>query len=346
MGMRRAHDIAAGLSRQPHIVDVAAPSAQETKPPSRSTGTPFDCTLIISIPSQLAVPADHAAPARSGEAMTERVAGAVCEAAVETIMETVMEAVEPLHDEDRRPETKITRRAPPIGKVVGISVARRIRIRGIGRRRNLIHLGRQSGRVLGNSPTAIRLLTGLDARLLLLAADGHRNGVAVASGRRRGRLRIGVLSSGCPPGDRCLGQGLTCSAGQDHRQDREPTHRYLRVGSSPSLTTSLPKLRPCKRPTNASGARSRASTMSSRYLSSPLFNNGAAIARYSPKRCHWSLTINPWILSRLRTADVRLGPGRGSISLYSATMPHITMRPKSLSRGNTACCTAPPTFSQ
>src|ERR1700730_4035201 len=268
-------------------------------------------------------------------------------APMQTVMETVVvETVEALHEDDRRREAEIPRRAPPIGKVVGIRVAHRIGRGRIGRRRDLIDLGRQSGRILGNLPTAIGQLTGLDARLLLLAADAHRNGVAAAGGFRRGGLCSGGLGSGRRAGDRRLGQGLTRSTGQNHRQDREPTHRYLRVGSSPSLTTSLPKLRPCKRPTNASGARSRASTMSSRYLSSPLFNNGAAIARYSPKRCHWSLTINPWILSRLRTADVRLGPGRGSISLYSATMPHITMRPKSLSRGNTACCTAPPTFSQ
>src|SRR6266478_4039001 len=278
--------------------------------------------------------------------MTEPAARAVGEAPMETVVETVVKTVEAPHDEDRRRETEIPGRAPPIGKVVGISIAEGGGIGGGGRRREVIDLGRQSGRILGNSPTAIRLLTGLHARLLRLAADGHRNGVAAAGGFRQGGLRIGVLSRGRRPGDRRLGQGLTRSTGQDHRQDREPTHRYLRVGSSPSLTTSLPKLRPCSRPINASGARSRPSTMSSRYFSSPLFNSGAAIARYSAKRCHWSLTMKPWILSRLRTAEVRLGPGRGSTPLYSATMPHMTMRAKSLSRGKTACCTAPPTFSQ
>jgi hypothetical protein len=64
-----------------------------------------------------------------------------------------------------------------------------------------------------------------------------------------------------------------------------PYHLRI-VGSSPSLIKSLPKLRPFSRPIKASGARSRPSTMSSQYFSSPLRTSGAAIARYSPKRCH------------------------------------------------------------
>ncbi len=55
-------------------------------------------------------------------------------------------------------------------------------------------------------------------------------------------------------------------------------------GTAPSRTTSLPKLRPCSSPINAAGARSRPSTMSSRYLISPLLIKGAAIDRYSAKR--------------------------------------------------------------
>src|ERR1051325_503003 len=56
--------------------------------------------------------------------------------------------------------------------------------------------------------------------------------------------------------------------------------------------------------------------------------------------------MKPWMRSRLRTADIRLGPGRGVVSLYSEIMPHMITRPKSLRRGKTACCTSPPTFSK
>ena len=63
--------------------------------------------------------------------------------------------------------------------------------------------------------------------------------------------------------------------------------------------------------------------------------------------------MKPWMRSRLRTTGAEVGPGRraGGIGapapvLYCAIMPHITMRPKSLKRGKTAACTAPPTFSQ
>src|SRR5258707_11851250 len=128
--------------------------------------------------------------------MTEPAARAVGEAPMETVVETVVKTVEALHDENRRHETEIPGRAPPIGKVVGISIAEGVGIGGGGRRREVIDLGRQSGRILGNSPTAIRLLTGLHARLLRLAADGHRDGVAAASRWRCGGLRIGGLWSG------------------------------------------------------------------------------------------------------------------------------------------------------
>src|SRR5712672_1136264 len=43
--------------------------------------------------------------------------------------------------------------------------------------------------------------------------------------------------------------------------------------------------------------------------------------------------MNPWMRSRLRTTDIRLGPGRGVVSLYSEIMPHMIMRAKSLKRG-------------
>src|SRR6266446_6968342 len=109
------------------------------------------------------------------------------EAPAKAVMETVVEMVEPLDDDDRRRQAEMPRRAPPIGKVFGISIARRIG-RGVGRRRNLIDLRRQPRRILGNSPTPIGLLAGLDDRLLLLSADGHLNGVAAASGFRRGGL--------------------------------------------------------------------------------------------------------------------------------------------------------------
>ena len=62
--------------------------------------------------------------------------------------------------------------------------------------------------------------------------------------------------------------------------------------------------------------------------------------------------MKPWMRSRLRTTGPRFGPGGApdasapGATLYCATMPHITMRAKSLKRGNTASCTAPPTFSQ
>src|SRR5262249_167962 len=45
--------------------------------------------------------------------------------------------------------------------------------------------------------------------------------------------------------------------------------------------------------------------------------------------------MKPWMRSRLRTADIRLGPGRGVVSLYSEIMPHMITRPKSLRRGKT-----------
>jgi hypothetical protein len=128
------------------------------------------------------------------------------EAAVETMMKTVVKTVEALHDENRRRETEIPGRAPPIGKVVGRSIAEGVGIGGGGRRRNLVDLWRQSRRTLGNSPTPVGLLlAGLDARLLLLAADGHRNGVAAASRWRCGSLRVGVLGSSRRPSDCRIG---------------------------------------------------------------------------------------------------------------------------------------------
>src|SRR5712671_2696484 len=108
-----------------------------------------------------------------------------------------------------------------------------------------------------------------------------------------------------------------------------------RLGSALRRISNLPKFLPCKRPMKASGALSSPSTMSSRYLIWPLLTRGATVARNSGWRWRWSLTMKPWILRRLRTTAPRLGPGRSVWSLYSAIMPHMTMRPKSLSRGNT-----------
>src|SRR5262249_1639909 len=154
---------------------------------------PIDCTLIIAIPSQLAMPAAaHPAAAGSGEAMTEPgTTRAMGEAPVEAVMETVVETIEALHDEDRRcqaeiPWPEIPRGAPPIWKVVGISIIKGRGIEGGGRRRDVIDLRRQTRRILGDPPATVGLLAGFDDRLLRLAADRQRRGVAAAGGFRRG----------------------------------------------------------------------------------------------------------------------------------------------------------------
>jgi hypothetical protein len=49
-------------------------------------------------------------------------------------------------------------------------------------RRQRVDLERQSGRVLGDSPEAVRLLTHLSDRLPLLSVDHHRHGEVAADG--------------------------------------------------------------------------------------------------------------------------------------------------------------------
>src|ERR1700730_2495051 len=170
--------------------------------PRRNYRPPFRWTPDFS----LAVAAGHATPATSGEPMPEAVASgepmaetmteATRKAVAKAVREPGVEMIEALHDDDRRREAEKPRvpsptpiRPTPIRIEVEIGIGRRIG--GICRRRNLIDLRWQSRRRLGDPPAPVGLLAGLDGRVLRLPPDRYRDGIAVAGGRRGGRLCAG-----------------------------------------------------------------------------------------------------------------------------------------------------------
>src|SRR5262245_2364777 len=113
-----------------------------------------------------------------------------------------------------------------------------------------------------------------------------------------------------------------------------------------SLTSILPKFLPCSRPRNAAGACSSPSTMSSLYVMLPLPTLSPISRRKSACFAAKSETMNPRRRRRLRRTDNMSGPGMGVVMLYCAISPQTGMRAKSLSSGQTVCCTLPPTFSK
>src|SRR5215469_13578018 len=96
----------------------------------------------------------------------------------------ILERVESLHDHDRWSDAEEPRLAEPVWKKLWIGIVHRVRIRiRIGsrsRRRNLIELRRQPGRVLGNLPAPVRLRAGLNDRTPRLATDCDGSSVAAA----------------------------------------------------------------------------------------------------------------------------------------------------------------------
>src|ERR1700739_1572603 len=112
-------------------------------------------------PTSLAVPAGHAPSVACGKPMTE----AMGEAATKTVREAVVEMVEALHDDDRGGEAEKPRsvrptpiRIPcPIPRRGEVGIGIRRGVRGIGRRRNLVDLRRQSWRGLGDPPAPVGL---------------------------------------------------------------------------------------------------------------------------------------------------------------------------------------------
>src|SRR5205823_570127 len=133
--------------------------------------------------------------------------------------------------------------------------------------------------------------------------------------------------------DRRAGRGLRRADGAPrgrrrgpgrHGRDRPLVARAARlcvqqdlsVGSSPTLTTSLPKFRPRRRPRKAWGACSSPTTTSSRYVSFPARYHWLMSRRKSARRSMWSETMKPLMSARFIRIGARFGPGGSSSALY------------------------------
>src|SRR2546422_1089420 len=158
-----------------------------------------------------------------------------------------------------------------------------------------------------------------------VALDGASDAEGDARvGRQRERRRVGA------------------ELGDLHRRPQQ----LLTVGSSPTLTTSLPKFLPRKRPMNASGAFSRPTTTSSRYRSLPSRSHAEQSRWKSAKRSACSETMKPRMSARLTRSGDGFGPGGGSAALYCEIRPQSGMRANGLMSRRTAARTSPPTLSK
>src|SRR5438034_11129333 len=150
-------------------------------------------------------------------------------------------------------------------------------------------MGDRAGRaaVVGLAP-ADEPVVGRDLDDDGVALDGASDAEGDARvGRQRERRRVGA------------------ELGDLHRRRQQ----LLTVGSSPTLTTSLPKFRPRRRPMNASGAFSRPTTTSSRYRSLPSRSHAEQSRWKSAKRSPCSETMKPRMSARLTRSGDGFGPG-------------------------------------
>lgn len=121
------------------------------------------------------------------EAVMKATMKAIMEGIMEAIMKAVMEMVVPetvavvemmeaILEEDRASSKKSWTVDPRVFPIVGIGIRR-----GIDRlRRQRVDLRGQTGCVLGDFPTTVRLLACLPNSLLLLSFDRHRRGELAA----------------------------------------------------------------------------------------------------------------------------------------------------------------------
>src|SRR5262245_51180158 len=188
-----------------------------------------------------------------------------------------------------------------------------------------------AGKIPPQSERKLRLLVLADAHLPVAAIDAGGDHIDDHLARPGNRIRQVAVFQDLGPAvllnESCL-------------------HRVSPQASAASLTSILPKFLPCSRPRKAGGAFSSPSTTSSRYLIRPLPTHSPASRRKSACFAAKSETMKPRRRRRLRKTENMSGPGIGVVMLYCAISPQTGMRAKSLSSGQTVCCTLPPTFSK
>src|SRR5207248_5525623 len=180
MRVRRAQHITARFIRLPDVVDIPAFAPEEAQILFSAHRLPDRLHAHDLAPSLLA----PSAPSRAGAGNAEAWAKTAGETVGKAARKAIMEVMEPLHDDDRRREAKVPRRARPIRKELWVGVVDRVRVvvgvrRGRGGR-HLINLRRQARRILRARPAPVGLRADLDEGLPRLAANRERSRITGA----------------------------------------------------------------------------------------------------------------------------------------------------------------------